>query len=68
MVQISSHPPTHYTIYPKRNRLDDWFNPTNPPLKETKQEFQKKNPHPKLLRPPRLPHPRMHPTQRMTTK
>ncbi|MCQ2657397.1 DNA translocase FtsK [Helicobacter pylori] len=37
LVQISSHPPTHYTIYPKRNRFDDLTNPTNPPLKETKE-------------------------------
>ncbi|WQV02808.1 DNA translocase FtsK [Helicobacter pylori] len=51
LVQISSHPPTHYTIYPKRNRLDDWFNPTNPPLKETKQEFQKKESAPQTLTP-----------------
>ncbi|WP_367693570.1 DNA translocase FtsK [Helicobacter pylori] len=35
LVQISSHPPTHYTIYPKKNRFDDFSNPT---LKETKQE------------------------------
>ncbi|GAA7370331.1 DNA translocase FtsK [Helicobacter pylori] len=38
LVQISSHPPTHYTIYPKRNRFDDFSNPTNPTLKEIKQE------------------------------
>ncbi|WRF00254.1 DNA translocase FtsK [Helicobacter pylori] len=38
LVQISSHPPTHYTIYPKKNRFDDLSNPTNPTLKETKQE------------------------------
>ncbi|MGL2801390.1 DNA translocase FtsK [Helicobacter pylori] len=38
LVQISSHPPTHYTIYPKKNRFDDLTNPTNPPLKEIKQE------------------------------
>ncbi|WQZ70713.1 DNA translocase FtsK [Helicobacter pylori] len=37
LVQISPHPPTHYTIYPKRNRFDDLTNPTNPPLKETKE-------------------------------
>ncbi|WRA09149.1 DNA translocase FtsK [Helicobacter pylori] len=37
LVQISSHPPTHYTIYPKKNRFDDLTNPTNPPLKETKE-------------------------------
>ncbi|WQU98570.1 DNA translocase FtsK [Helicobacter pylori] len=50
LVQISSHPPT-YTIYPKRNRLDDWFNPTNPPLKEPQQEFQKKEPAPQTFTP-----------------
>ncbi|MGL2825148.1 DNA translocase FtsK [Helicobacter pylori] len=38
LVQISPHPPTHYTIYPKKNRFDDLTNPTNPTLKETKQE------------------------------
>ncbi len=37
LVQISSNPPTHYTIYPKKNRLDDLSNPTNPTLKETKE-------------------------------
>ncbi len=37
LVQISSHPPTHYTIYPKKNRFDDFSNPTNPTLKETKE-------------------------------
>ncbi|WP_104687496.1 DNA translocase FtsK [Helicobacter acinonychis] len=42
LVQISPHPPTHYTIYPKKNRFDDLSNPTNPPLKETKQKFQKR--------------------------
>ncbi|WP_164870489.1 DNA translocase FtsK [Helicobacter pylori] len=36
LVQISSNPPTHYTIYPKKNRFDDLSNPTNPTLKETK--------------------------------
>ncbi|GAA9634535.1 DNA translocase FtsK [Helicobacter pylori] len=35
LVQISSNSPTHYTIYPKKNRFDDLSNPT---LKETKQE------------------------------
>ncbi|MFP6189652.1 DNA translocase FtsK [Helicobacter pylori] len=44
LVQISSHPPTHYTIYPKRNRFDDFSNPTNPPLKETKQETKEREP------------------------
>ncbi|WP_162981774.1 DNA translocase FtsK [Helicobacter pylori] len=44
LVQISSHPPTHYTIYPKRNRFDDLTNPTNPTLKETKQETKEREP------------------------
>ncbi|EKE88035.1 DNA translocase FtsK [Helicobacter pylori] len=44
LVQISPHPPTHYTIYPKRNRFDDFSNPTNPPLKETKQETKEREP------------------------
>ncbi|WP_165487515.1 DNA translocase FtsK [Helicobacter pylori] len=47
LVQISPHPPTHYTIYPKRNRFDDLTNPTNPPLKEPKQETKERNPTPK---------------------
>ncbi|RKV49860.1 DNA translocase FtsK [Helicobacter pylori] len=47
LVQISSHPPTHYTIYPKKNRFDDLSNPTNPPLKETKQETKEREPTPK---------------------
>ncbi|GAA7633566.1 DNA translocase FtsK [Helicobacter pylori] len=38
LVQISSHSPTHYTIYPKKNRFDDFSNPTSPTLKEIKQE------------------------------
>ncbi|GAA7792031.1 DNA translocase FtsK [Helicobacter pylori] len=38
LVQISPNPPTHYTIYPKKNRFDDLTNPTNPTLKEIKQE------------------------------
>ncbi|MFP6160571.1 DNA translocase FtsK [Helicobacter pylori] len=46
LVQISSHPPTHYTIYPKKNRFDDLANPTNPPLKETKQETKEREPTP----------------------
>ncbi|MFP6125107.1 DNA translocase FtsK [Helicobacter pylori] len=46
LVQISSHPPTHYTIYPKRNRFDDLANPTNPPLKEPKQEAKEREPTP----------------------
>nr|WP_164862070.1 DNA translocase FtsK [Helicobacter pylori] len=47
LVQISSHPPTHYTIYPKKNRFDDLTNPTNPPLKEPKQETKEREPMPK---------------------
>lgn len=47
LVQISSHPPTHYTIYPKRNRFDDLSNPTNPTLKEVKQEAKEREPTPK---------------------
>ncbi|WP_181345508.1 DNA translocase FtsK [Helicobacter pylori] len=47
LVQISPHPPTHYTIYPKRNRFDDLTNPTNPPLKEPKQETKEREPMPK---------------------
>ncbi|WQX04036.1 DNA translocase FtsK [Helicobacter pylori] len=47
LVQISSHPPTHYTIYPKKNRFDDLTNPTNPTLKETKQETKEREPTPK---------------------
>ncbi len=46
LVQISPHPPTHYTIYPKRNRFDDLTNPTNPPLKEIKQENKEREPTP----------------------
>ncbi|GAA7680841.1 DNA translocase FtsK [Helicobacter pylori] len=44
LVQISSHPPTHYTIYPKKNRFDDLSNPTNPALKEVKQENKEREP------------------------
>ncbi|WP_195835974.1 DNA translocase FtsK [Helicobacter pylori] len=44
LVQISSHPPTHYTIYPKRNRFNDLSNPTNPILKEVKQETKEREP------------------------
>ncbi|GAA7649841.1 DNA translocase FtsK [Helicobacter pylori] len=47
LVQISSHPPTHYTIYPKKNRFDDFSNPTSPTLKETKQETKEREPTPK---------------------
>ncbi|MGT0074941.1 DNA translocase FtsK [Helicobacter pylori] len=46
LVQISSHPPTHYTIYPKRNQFDDLSNPTNPTLKEIKQETKEREPTP----------------------
>ncbi|WP_162969919.1 DNA translocase FtsK [Helicobacter pylori] len=47
LVQISSHPPTHYTIYPKKNRFDDLSNPTNSTLKEIKQETKEREPTPK---------------------
>ncbi|MFP6218746.1 DNA translocase FtsK [Helicobacter pylori] len=47
LVQISSHSPTHYTIYPKKNRFDDLTNPTNPTLKEIKQETKEREPTPK---------------------
>ncbi|WP_164878959.1 DNA translocase FtsK [Helicobacter pylori] len=47
LVQISSHLPTHYTIYPKRNRFNDLSNPTNPTLKEIKQETKEREPAPK---------------------
>ncbi len=47
LVQISSHPPTHYTIYPKRNRFNDLSIPTNPTLKEIKQETKEREPTPK---------------------
>ncbi|MGL2892322.1 DNA translocase FtsK [Helicobacter pylori] len=43
LVQISPHPPTHYTIYPKRNRFDDLTNPTNPTL-EPQQETKEREP------------------------
>ncbi|GAA9870804.1 DNA translocase FtsK [Helicobacter pylori] len=43
LVQISPNPPTHYTIYPKRNRFDDLTNPT---LKEPKQETKEREPTP----------------------
>ncbi|GAA7106368.1 DNA translocase FtsK [Helicobacter pylori] len=46
LVQISPHLPTHYTIYPKKNRFDDLTNPTNPPLKEPKQENKEREPTP----------------------
>ncbi len=46
LVQISPHPPTHYTIYPKRNRFDDLTNPTNHTLKEIKQETKEREPTP----------------------
>ncbi|GAA6920905.1 DNA translocase FtsK [Helicobacter pylori] len=48
LVQISSHSPTHYTIYPKRNRFNDLSNPTNPTLKEIKQETKEREPTPTL--------------------
>ncbi|WQV34998.1 DNA translocase FtsK [Helicobacter pylori] len=41
LVQISPHPPTHYTIYPKKNRFDDLTNPT---LKEPEQETKEREP------------------------
>ncbi len=44
LVQISPHPPTHYTIYPKKNRFDDLSNPTKPALKEIKQETKEREP------------------------
>ncbi|KNX45971.1 DNA translocase FtsK [Helicobacter pylori] len=47
LVQISSHPPTHYTVYPKKNRFDDFSNPTSPTLKEIKQETKEREPTPK---------------------
>ncbi|WP_162973837.1 DNA translocase FtsK [Helicobacter pylori] len=46
LVQISPNPPTHYTIYPKKNRFDDLTNPTNPPLKEPEQETKEREPTP----------------------
>ncbi|OLR46168.1 DNA translocase FtsK [Helicobacter pylori] len=46
LVQISLHSPTHYTIYPKRNRFNDLSNPTNPTLKEIKQETKEREPTP----------------------
>ncbi|WQY67212.1 DNA translocase FtsK [Helicobacter pylori] len=46
LVQISPNPPTHYTIYPKKNRFDDLTKPTNPPLKEPKQETKEREPTP----------------------
>ncbi len=52
LVQISPHPPTHYTIYPKKNRFDNLTNPTNPPLKEIKQEtLTPTTPKPATLKP-----------------
>ncbi|MFP6271554.1 DNA translocase FtsK [Helicobacter pylori] len=52
LVQISPNPPTHYTIYPKKNRFDDLSNPTNPPLKEIKQEtLTPTTPKPTTLKP-----------------
>ncbi|GAA9223254.1 DNA translocase FtsK [Helicobacter pylori] len=46
LVQISPHSPTHYTIYPKKNRFDDFSNPTSPTLKEIKQETKEREPTP----------------------
>ncbi|GAA7518845.1 DNA translocase FtsK [Helicobacter pylori] len=43
LVQISPHPPTHYTIYPKKNRFNDLTNPTNPTL-ESQQETKEREP------------------------
>ncbi|GAA8016621.1 DNA translocase FtsK [Helicobacter pylori] len=55
LVQISSHSPTHYTIYPKKNRFDDLSNPTDPTLKEIKQETKETlaptTPKPATLKP-----------------
>ncbi|MGL2751370.1 DNA translocase FtsK [Helicobacter pylori] len=51
LVQISSNSPTHYTIYPKKNRFDDLSNPTNPTLKEVKQETKEREPTPTTLKP-----------------
>ncbi|GAA8837645.1 DNA translocase FtsK [Helicobacter pylori] len=55
LVQISPHPPTHYTIYPKRNRFDDLANPTNPTLKEIKQETKEREPTLKPVMPTSAP-------------
>ncbi|WP_187933432.1 DNA translocase FtsK [Helicobacter pylori] len=60
LVQISPHPPTHYTIYPKKNRFDDLTNPTNPSLKEPKQETKEREPTPtKETLTPTMPKPIM---------
>ncbi|EMH30456.1 DNA translocase FtsK [Helicobacter pylori] len=53
LVQISPHPPTHYTIYPKKNRFDDLTNPT---LKEPEQETKEREPTLKK-EPPTTPKP-----------
>ncbi|AFX89813.1 DNA translocase FtsK [Helicobacter pylori] len=55
LVQISSNPPTHYTIYPKKNRFDDLSNPTNPTLKEIKQETKEREPTQKPIMPASAP-------------
>lgn len=55
LVQISSHSPTHYTIYPKKNRFDDLSNPTNPTLKEIKQEAKEREPTLKPVMPTSAP-------------
>ncbi len=60
LVQISSHPPTHYTIYPKKNRFDDLSNPTNPTLKEIKQETKEREPTPKPIMPTPAPNTENH--------
>ncbi len=68
LVQISSHSPTHYTIYPKKNRFDDLSNPTNPALKEIKQEIKEREPMPKPatlkpIMPTLAPNTENHPTK-----
>ncbi len=55
LVQISPHPPTHYTIYPKKNRFDDLSNPTNPTLKEVEQETKEREPTLKPIMPAPAP-------------
>ncbi len=73
LVQISPHPPTHYTIYPKKNRFDDLSNPTNPTLKEIKQETKEREPTPKPatlkpIMPTLAPNIENHKTQNHPTK
>ncbi len=55
LVQISSNSPTHYTIYPKKNRFDELSNPTNPTLKGIKQETKEREPMPKPAMPTLVP-------------